>query len=85
MVELYYRVTYVFTLSATDAKIKTLLCQESNSRLPHYRVPVVQLERPVNLGVRCLGVSKLLSFSHGENVAVRDNPLEYDLSTVSLA
>ena len=40
---------------------------------PRY-VPVVQLERPDDLAVGCLGVSKLLRIPHGINVAVRDSP-----------
>ena len=44
-----------------------------------------QLERPVDLVVGSLGVSKLLSFPHSPNVAVRDSPLECDTSAVSLA
>ena len=40
---------------------------------PHY-VPVVQLERPDDLAVGCLGMSKLLSLPHSINVAVRDSP-----------
>ena len=51
---------------------------------PHY-VPVVQRERPDDLAVSCLGVSKLLSFAVGVNVAVRDSPPECDASAVSLA
>ena len=51
---------------------------------PH-QVPVAQLERPTDLVVGCLGVSKLLRFPHGVNVAIRDSPLECDPSAVSLA
>ena len=36
---------------------------------PH-QVPVSQLEQPADRVVGCLGVSKLLSFPHGANVAV---------------
>ena len=50
---------------------------------PH-QVPAGQLERLVNLVVGCQ-VGKLLSFSHGANVAVRDSPPECDTSAVSLA
>ena len=49
------------------------------------QVPVAQLGRPTNLVVGCLRVSKLLSFPHDANVAVRDSPLECYLSAVSLA
>ena len=51
---------------------------------PH-QVPITQLERPVDHVVGWPGVSKLLSFSYGANVAVRDSPLERDISAVSLA
>ena len=51
---------------------------------PH-QVPVAQLERPDDLVVGCLGVSKLLSFHHGANAAVRDSPRKCDTSAVSLA
>ena len=51
---------------------------------PH-QVPVAQLERLTDLVVGRLGVSKLLSFPHGANVAIRDSPLECDTSAVSLA
>ena len=48
-------------------------------------VPVAQLERPVDLAVGWLGVSKLLSSPRGKNVAVRGTPLECDTIVVSLA
>ena len=52
---------------------------------PHH-VPVAQLERPVDLVVGCLEVSKLLSFPHRVNLAaVRDSPLQCDTGAVSLA
>ena len=50
-----------------------------------HQVPVAQLERSTELVDGCLRVSKLLSFSHGANVAVRDSPLECNPSAVSLA
>ena len=51
---------------------------------PH-QVLVAQLERPADLVVACLGMSKLLSFPHGANIAVQDSPLECDTNAVSLA
>ena len=51
---------------------------------PH-QVPVTQLEKSVDLVLGWLGMSKLLSFFHSANVAIRNRPLECDISTVSLA
>ena len=42
-------------------------------------------ERPVDLVVGCLEVSKLLSLPNGTNVAVQDSSLECDTNTISLA
>ena len=51
----------------------------------HWREGSHQVERPADLVAGCLGVSKLLSFPHGANVAVQDSPLECDIGVVSLA
>ena len=51
----------------------------------HWREGSHQVERPADLVAGCLGVSKLLSFPHGANVAVQDGPLECDIGAVSLA
>ena len=50
-----------------------------------YPDPVIQLVRPDNLVGGCLGVSKLDCLPHGVNVAVRDSPLGYHSSAVSIA
>ena len=50
-----------------------------------HQVPAAQLERPVDLVVDCLEVSKLLNFPHVANVAVQASLLECDTSAVSFA
>ena len=51
---------------------------------PH-QVPVAQPEKPVDLVVGCLEMSKLLSLPNGTNVAVQDSSLKCDTNTISLA
>ena len=51
---------------------------------PH-QVPVAHLDRPADRLVGCPGVRKLLSFSHGANIAVGKRPLECDPRAFPLA
>ena len=62
-----------------------LISTYSHWRERPHRVPVAQPERPVDLVVGYLEVSKLLSLPRGTNVAVRDSSLKYDTNTISLA
>ena len=62
-----------------------LISTYSHWRERLHQVPVAQPERPVDLVVGCLEVSKLLSLPHGTNVAVRDSSLKCDANTISLA